>query len=74
VQGSAYVDGSVESEAPCWLLRALKGRQWIDLAGGSMASRPLAIAAAGALNGLEPDEWDRFIVRELKGWLAGGWG
>lgn len=73
--GSAKVEGNLESEDPTWVLTALKGRRWIDLASGPLSTRALAEAAARALNDTDPDGWDRFIEHELRLRIdGGGWG
>lgn len=71
IAGSVVVDGSVESDRPTWLLRARRGRQWIDLASGPMATRGLAVEIAAVMNDRDPASWDVFVTRELRQRLDG---
>jgi hypothetical protein len=74
VPGSVVVDGNLESDDPTWLMRARRGRQWVDLASGPLVTRAAAELVAGVLNDLDPERWNGFLERDLRHLLAGEWG
>jgi hypothetical protein len=71
VCGSARVDGSMESDAPAWVLQARKGRLWVDLASGPMRLRCVAVSMAVLMNGVGAGQWDAFLRHDLPVLLAG---
>ena len=74
IPGSAYVDGSLESDQPAWLLIVRKGRQKMEVAAGPMITRPLALMLADRLNSMDVERWDAFFDLELRHILRGAWG
>jgi len=72
--GSAKVEGAIEAEEPTWVLKAFRGRRWVDLASGPMDTRDIAERVADSLNRTHPEMWHGFILRHLARALRGDWG
>lgn len=71
---SVYVDGSLDSIKPTWVMTARRGRMVISIASGPMKTRKLAESIARKLNDTDPLRWDYFFSAELAHVLNGDWG